>query len=60
MKALTFKELVTKVAEREGKKREVDIAQISEITRILLEELGTRFYKGDPRSVLMILHEYVR
>lgn len=58
MKVLEFKELTQAVAAQEGKKREVDIAQISEITKIVLEELGKRFYGGDPRAVLMILHEY--
>ena len=37
---MTFADLATRVAQQEGKKRSVNIAQISEITKIVLEEIA--------------------
>lgn len=58
MKRLTFGELAEYVARREGKEKQVDIAQISEILKIVLERMAEEFYNGDPRGLLYLMYRY--
>lgn len=54
---ITFKEIVEEVADREGRKQQVNIAQISEITKIILEILAER-YEKDAFAVGRLLEKY--
>jgi hypothetical protein len=54
---MTFKELVMEVADREGKKQEVDIAQIGEITKILLTLLAEEMF-AHPYDTMQFLSDY--
>jgi hypothetical protein len=55
---MTFKELVQKTADLEGKQQEVNIAQISEITKILLTILAEEMF-AHPYDTMEFLREYV-
>ena len=54
---VTFKEVSLLIAEREGKKQEVNIAQINEILRVTLIILATIFHT-DPYDLVAFLKRY--
>jgi hypothetical protein len=54
---MTFTELTMKVAQKEKGKKEVNIAQISEIVKITLEELVKEF-KCHPIKTIKLLKKY--
>ena len=55
---MTFKEIAREIAEEEGLKEQVNIAQISEILRITLYILANEFL-SDPFQTLQLLKRYV-
>ena len=57
MEKLTFRTLAREIAEREGKKQEVNIAQISEILRITLTILAEELYV-EPLELVAFLKRY--
>jgi nucleoid DNA-binding protein len=54
---MNFKELTEKVAEREGGKVEINIAQIKEIVKITLQEIVKEF-KEHPFDTIKFLRKY--
>jgi hypothetical protein len=55
---MTFKKLVQEVAENEGKEEQVNIAQISEITKILLVILAREMF-AHPYNTMQFLSEHL-
>ena len=54
---MTFKKLTERVALREGKKQEVNIAQIKEVTKLVLEELADYYFEA-PFDFCKFLRRY--
>lgn len=57
MTRINLNDLARTITLREGRKQEVSIAQVKEVLRITLEELGDRLMV-DPASVVGLLQRY--
>ena len=53
---ILFNDLTERVVMREGRKQSISIAQVKEVTRILLQELATE----DPKDILRLIKRYYK